>query len=60
MSDGYLSYWRHEKKGLSMILKLRGAVRKHHEQVQTCLCVPSDAAALQQLTGCISESLSEG
>lgn len=41
-------------------LKLRRAVRKHHEPAQTCLCVPCDAAGAQWLTGCIRESLSEG
>lgn len=41
-------------------LKLRRAVRKHHERAQTCLCVPCDAAAAQWLTRCIRESLSEG
>lgn len=41
-------------------LKLRGAVRRHHERAQTCLCVPCDAVAAQRLTGCIRESPSEG
>lgn len=41
-------------------LKLRGAVRRHHEWAQTCLCVPCDAVAAQRLTGCIRESPSEG
>lgn len=40
-------------------LKLRRAVRKHHERAQTCLCVPRDAAAAQRMTGCIREPLSE-
>lgn len=57
-SDFYSACWMDSEGGRCQLGDERsGSIMN---QVQTCFCGPCDAAALQQLTGRISESLGEG